>query len=1179
MTETLAPRVSQAESEAPLKKPFVGLRPFAASEADFFFGRDDDLQIIASNLRASRLTLLYGPSGIGKSSILAAGVTHTLRDQARRNLERGRSPGFAVVVFGAWRDDPIAGLVRAVEEEVCALVGEPDSPPRGETLADVLAGWSEILDGTLLIVLDQFEEYFLYHTEQDGKGTFSVEFPLAVARRDVRADFVVSIREDAYAKLDCFEGRIPRLFDNNVRLEALTVEQARDAIRCPIEAYNSRSNRRPVEIEDKLVETILRQARPRGLGFAEAGAGDVGESDADEVSAPFLQLVLDRLWNEEQEAGSDVLRLSTFERLGETRGIVEGHLRNALATLTAEEQDVAARTFQFLVTRSGAKVAHGADDLEDFTGIPKKRIEPVLERLARGGKRILNPLAAPRGSHQPTRYELFHDVLAEAVLAWRAERVQKAEASEAREQARRAKLRARRWAAGTGAMLVFAAICLALLFVAIYSRHTADSARKVARAQQLVAESEATLSTDPDGALRKAEQALEVKPSPQAEFAFRTAVGASQLRIAIRHRLGAVLRAQYSGNGKRVMTLGTDKTVLVSDARTGHLISRIGYDTNLRTADLSRDGRYVVTAGQRDNTVTFWNATTGKRLAAFHSPDLSGAWLDPADGRRAVATDFAGGIQIWRLGARKPRVLNPPTIDALTYAAFSPDGRRIVAIGRSNDAWVLDARTGKTLRTLVGHSATIDAVAWSADSRRIVTGGNDLWWRAWDLATGSRKVVGHEETDAVTAVAFSADGSLVATVTGNQADVWDADTGEHIQKLQGHSNVITDIAFRRDGRLVLTGSSDGTARVWDVDTGTTLTELRGSGSVVESAVFSPSGRFVLTASADRTARIWDISSGLEFWPHASPVRDAVFSPNGKAIVTGGRDKQIVVSDVRTRKIVHALPNPPSGAVNSIRYSPNRKLLAVATDDPHLLIRRASNGAPIATLAENPAPVFQAVFSPNNKQIALADGDGEAGIFDARIGALRRWLRANGQGKAHPGAVNSIGWSPDGRFIVTGGSDSQVRVWNAATGGYLRTLWAHNGPVTSVAFAPDADRVVTTGADRIAYVWAVPSGKKLATLKGDPQPLYSAAFNPTGSRIVTGDSGGVVRVWDWRAQKMLAAIPAHADLVNAVSYSADGKRILSASDDWSAKIYSCWECKPLSELRYRVLKREKLIAPP
>jgi tricorn protease-like protein len=348
---------------------------------------------------------------------------------------------------------------------------------------------------------------------------------------------------------------------------------------------------------------------------------------------------------------------------------------------------------------------------------------------------------------------------------------------------------------------------------------------------------------------------------------------------------------------------------------------------------------------------------------------------------------------------------------------------------------------------------------------------------------------------------------------------------------------------------------------------------------VESAVFSPSGRFVLTASADRTARIWNISSGLEFWPHASPVRDAVFSPNGNDIVTGGRDKQIVVSDARTQKVLRTLRNPPSGAVNSIRYSRNRKLLAVATDDPHLLIRRASTGTPIATLTQNTAPVFQAVFSPNSRQIALADGDGEAGIFNTHTGALRRRLVATGQDRAHPlGAVNSIGWSPDGRFIVTGGSDSQVRVWNAGTGQYLRTLWAHVGPVTSVAFAPDADRVVTTGADRTAYVWAIPSGKKLATLRGDPQPLYSAAFNPNGRWIVTGDSGGVVRVWDWRAEKMLAAIPAHADLVNAVSFSADGKRILSASDDWSAKIYPCAACKPLQVLRYRVIERERLIAP-
>jgi WD40 repeat protein len=234
---------------------------------------------------------------------------------------------------------------------------------------------------------------------------------------------------------------------------------------------------------------------------------------------------------------------------------------------------------------------------------------------------------------------------------------------------------------------------------------------------------------------------------------------------------------------------------------------------------------------------------------------------------------------------------------------------------------------------------------------------------------------------------------------------------------------------------------------------------------------------------------------------------------------------------------------------------------------------------ITRLKHNRTGVVEAVFNPKGTKLAVADADGSAGIFAARTGQPLHWLHTKGEQRAHPaGRATGIAWSPDGRYLVTVGSDAQVRVWDARSGRYLRTFWAHTGAVTSVAFALHSDRIVTTGVDRTAIVWDVPSHRTIAVLQGDPRPLYSAAFSPDGRWVVTGDSGGVVRVWDVEARKMLAAIPAHAGPVNAVSFSPDGKRILSASDDWSAKIYPCTSCVPLQELRYRVFKREKLIAP-
>src|SRR5262245_52541663 len=103
-------------------RPYKGLAPFGDSDVDamLFFGREREREIVTANLIASRLTVLYGASGVGKSSMLRAGVAHGLRELARAE------PGHAVVVYSSWADDPVPGLAGAVAAET-SIEATPDS--------------------------------------------------------------------------------------------------------------------------------------------------------------------------------------------------------------------------------------------------------------------------------------------------------------------------------------------------------------------------------------------------------------------------------------------------------------------------------------------------------------------------------------------------------------------------------------------------------------------------------------------------------------------------------------------------------------------------------------------------------------------------------------------------------------------------------------------------------------------------------------------------------------------------------------------------------------------------------------------------------------------------------------------------------------------------------------------
>jgi hypothetical protein len=412
---------------APLSAPYHGLIPYGEEDAPYFFGRDAEREVILANLQASRLTLVYGPSGVGKSSLLRAGVAHYARLLAAQNLaERGEAePG--VIVHNAWRDDPMVSLTGAVQAATAQALTQmnrsAEQPPGRREFIRSLEAWSTQMSGDLFLILDQFEEYLLYHPEDEGDGSFAVEFPRAVNRAGLRASFLVSIREDSLSRLDRFKGRIVNLFDNYLRVEHLNIESARAAIEGPVAEYNRRlpAGSVPVTIDPGLVVAVLGQLQAGHATSAMAGRGgaEPGGLVSSRIETSFLQLVMTRLWDEMVRTGGHVLQVNMLLQLGGADTIMHTHLDTVMSALPPENQQIAARVFHYLVTSTGAKVAHTASDLSDYAGVPEAEVTPVLNQLAVPKFRVLRTVEPPPDRPLATRYEIFHDVLAGPILDWR----------------------------------------------------------------------------------------------------------------------------------------------------------------------------------------------------------------------------------------------------------------------------------------------------------------------------------------------------------------------------------------------------------------------------------------------------------------------------------------------------------------------------------------------------------------------------------------------------------------------------------------------------------------------------------------------------------------------------------------------------------------------------------------
>ena len=349
-------------------------------------------------------------------------------------------------------------------------------------------------------------------------------------------------------------------------------------------------------------------------------------SRGDQIETPYLQLVMARLWGQEQSQGSLTLSVGTLDELGGAQAIVRTHLDEALRTLAPEERDLAADLFHHLVTPSGSKIAHAAADLAQYLGRSEAEVSALLEKLARPDTRIVRAVAAAQGEQGPTRYEIFHDVLAPSVLDWRTRQTAARRAEEQRRAARAvARRRVLRVGASVGviAFMIVAALALVAEAQRNDARHQALRARLLAQRDReeeqranhlaLKAKSEARRASSLAASNRRRAQ----KESMLASLAGRNA--------ALSRELAAAATAQGLRAGALAATnaqQATHEAVLASvahrDAGNASEIASFNPTFTARVKPISRDYLKVPSLGLNvpSGTVVTASCTSGGCLSS-----------------------------------------------------------------------------------------------------------------------------------------------------------------------------------------------------------------------------------------------------------------------------------------------------------------------------------------------------------------------------------------------------------------------------------------------------------------------------------------------------------------------------------------------------------------------------------
>ncbi|MBI2898510.1 MAG: hypothetical protein HYY06_33470, partial [Deltaproteobacteria bacterium] len=498
--------------------------------------------------------------------------------------------------------------------------------------------------------------------------------------------------------------------------------------------------------------------------------------------------------------------------------------------------------------------------------------------------------------------------------------------------------------------------------------------------------------------------------------------------------------------------------------------------------------------------------------------------------------------------ARRRRMEHQPAEALALLRAAAKRAARPNEVAAVESAGLFDLAASALPIVLEGHTDVFGSVAFSPDGTRVATASEDRTARLWDAGTGALLHVFQGHTDVVESVAFSPDATRVATASEDRtARLWDAGTGALLHVLQGHTDVVHSIDFSPDGTRVATASGDRTVRLWDAGTGALLHTLEGHTDVVESVAFSPDGTRVATASADRTARLWDVGTGAllrALEGHTEVVYSIDFSPDGTCVATASGDRTVRLWDVGTGVLVRALEGHTRDVL-SIAFSPDGRSVATASWDGTARLWDVGTGMLLDTLEGHTDAVESVAFSPDGSRVATGSLDRTARLWDVGTGALLHTL------EGHTAAVE-VAFSPDGTHVATVSEDGTPRLWDTGAVMLLHTVVGYSLGVSSIAFSPDGRRVATASGD--VRLWDVGTGVLLRALEGHTRDVLSIAFSPDGRSVATASRDRTARLWDAGTGTLLHPLEGHTDAVESVAFSSDGTRVATASRDRTARVW-------------------------
>ncbi|MBD2772965.1 hypothetical protein [Iningainema tapete] len=1121
-------------------------------------GREQDVKRLVERMGCAdrKLTIIYGQSGVGKSSILQAGLIPALQHKAIGTRD-------VVPVLQQVYPDWIRELGDRLSEAI--------APWQNSILEGVGSGTSAILnqlrtnaDNELLTVLifDQFEEFFFVYKDPKQRLTFYNFLRECLDVAHVRV--ILSLREDyLYYLLECNE-RLTNLevINNNILDKDILYylgNFSRSDTKALIQSFTQTTR---LFLEPSLIDQLVEDL-----------AGDFGE-----IRPIELQVVGTQLQTEK------ITKLEKYREKGPKEKLVERFLEEVVKDCGGENAQIANLVLYLLTDENNTRPLKTRADLELELEVKPDKLDLVLLILVKSGLVFKVP-AIPTD-----RYQLVHDYLVPFVRQQQSEKLI-AELEKEREQrklteAKLLKVTQRQLRDARRATLTLVSLLLLISGVATiatligintYISNLTYASKSKTQLDQLVSALQA-------GKLLKQYSLGAVTDTQLLTVSqLNNAVNELKERNRLEGHSSSITFVTFSSDGKMIATASEDKTAKIWSIN-GKEIKTLKHTDSVTSVTFSSDDKWIATAS-KDKTAKIWS-NNGKEIREItslrHKDTVTSVAFNP-DSKMLATGSKDKTVKLWSLNGREIKSL--PHSARIISVSFSPDGKIIAAAGK-DDKVKLWSSDGKEIGTINNYGTL--SMSFKSDGKTLMFANKDGTVKYYSFDGKLIKTFRDKNYNTYNFawMSISSDGKQVAGITTKIVPPTLSivkTTSDGRQRFDidqpGHRDDITYLSLSSDGKLLASASKDNTVKLWSIE----REDFSDIGSRTE---FSPDHQTIAASVGNNKVKLWR-RDGTLFQTFPGDGSLLSFSPDSKSLITGSANDLVNIWDFESRKI-KTLPGF-SNRITSLGISPNGKIIAAASLDNTVHLWK-SDGTPIKTFSGHNDTITSISFSPNNEIIATVGNDNVVKLWQSDGTPLKTLL-------GHTNQINEVIFSPDSEMIATIGDDNLVKLWKS-DGTLIKTLFGHPDAITSVKFSPnsqiiasisqgdngknseirlwqsngnsigqpiynygiesitfshDSNIVASINSDNTVKLWKL-DGQLRATLRGHQDKINELSFSPDGKTIATASDDNTVKLWDLTGKEIIT-FGEHSDKVKSFSFSPDGKKIVSASNDKTVKIWN------------------------